>query len=235
MLLWQDTFLSFTYDRPPSNINYTCTIPQSHEPDTGYTFAEAIWTLCHALLDRARNESAERLDQPMVYLDRVNSIWDNLSPHLTSKTDCRTLQDHLERLAVHVHISYASSRLSRLIRDSVSQSSPTEAPKNIAFLYNSCLRNAADAIECFLEMHRLSDTVCRAWAFVHNAVSCALTIKFSKPNIPGQSYGNLVERLVSVLELEERKSSWEDGDSNVRQFGPYSRALRALKDTSDEV
>jgi hypothetical protein len=80
-------------------------------------------------------------------------------------------------------------------------------------------------------MHRLSANVCRSWAFVHNAVSCAFTLRSFGTTGVGGEYAGLVGRLIGVLEKEERMSSWEDADANVRCFGPYSRALRALRES----
>lgn len=45
----------------------------------------------------------------------------------------------------------------------------------------------------------------------------------------------LVERLIAVLELEERQSVWQDTDTNMWYFGPYSRALKALRETNDST
>ncbi|KAK3500500.1 hypothetical protein B0T13DRAFT_510616 [Neurospora crassa] len=41
----------------------------------------------------------------------------------------------------------------------------------------------------------------------------------------------LVQKLIAVLEKEERESEWLDADTNVRHSGPHSRALRALKES----
>lgn len=40
----------------------------------------------------------------------------------------------------------------------------------------------------------------------------------------------LAHRLMTLLESEARASEWYDADTNVRYFGPYSRALKALKE-----
>lgn len=85
-------------------------------------------------------------------------------------------------------------------------------------------------------MHRLAATVCRSWAFVHNAVSCALTLQSLVASGPQNSRADvLVNRLILVLEREEQQSVWQDTDTNVRYFGPYSRALKALRETSNSL
>lgn len=88
------------------------------------------------------------------------------------------------------------------------------------------------AIESFLDLHRYSASVCRSWAFVHNAVSCAITLK-SLNHVPVDERRKsdlLVQRLIAVLEKEEKDTEWCDDDTNVRYFGTYSRALKALRE-----
>ncbi|KAJ5432327.1 fungal-specific transcription factor domain-containing protein [Penicillium daleae] len=235
ILLWQDTFLSFTYDRPPSTITHSSSIPHNPESKTktksGYTFAESIFALCQILLDRARHQPTDTLTTTtLAYKHRIQNIWNDAAPFLIDKSACRTLQDHLERLALHVHINYGVCRLTRLILESVSDSTGaaakgTDIDIDIPALKTETIQHAADAVSNFLDMHRLSANVCRSWAFVHNAVS------FSGRWGSGGEYAGLVGRLIGVLEKEERMSSWEDADANVRCFGPYSRALRALRES----
>ena len=108
-------------------------------------------------------------------------------------------------------------------------------------LYNGaamdCVNQAMHAIESFLDLHRFSASVCRSWAFVHNAVSCAITLKGleTPPTEDQRNPDVLVQRLIAVLEKEEKDSEWCDADTNVRYFGPYSRALKALREIYREV
>lgn len=68
---------------------------------------------------------------------------------------------------------------------------------------------------------------------MHNAVSCAFTLRSFGATGAGCEHESLMGRLISVLQREERMSEWEDADTNVRCFGPYSRALRALMDSRE--
>lgn len=92
-------------------------------------------------------------------------------------------------------------------------------------------------VESFLDLHRFSSTVCRSWAFVHNAVSCAITLKSAEQMLPEETNRSeiIIQRLIVVLEKEERESEWVDTDTNVRHFGPYSRALKALREIYHET
>ncbi|OQE14457.1 hypothetical protein PENFLA_c038G08655 [Penicillium flavigenum] len=235
MLLWQDTFLSFTYDRPPNINKLSSSIP--HDPDAGpgRSFAECVCAICQVLLERARQDNTETPSEKLSFKSRMAAIFEDACPFLRDKAHCRSLQDHLERLALSIHICYTICRLCRLVLETASseESSPAVDVESIKVECTDC---AAQAVESFLDMHRLAATVCRSWAFVHNAVSCALTLQSLVASGPQHSRVDvLVNRLIVVLEREEQQSVWQDTDTNVRYFGPYSRALKALRETSNSL
>ncbi|PKY02990.1 Zn(II)2Cys6 transcription factor [Aspergillus campestris IBT 28561] len=242
-LIWQDTFLSFTYDRPSSSITMNCPIP--YTPHTnGLTFSESIFTICSILRDRTRQDlstSTTTTDPTQSALDakrQLESLRDSVAPSLRSKSHCQSLQDHLERLALNIHLGYAISRLTRVYMGSSLSNDPESDSETIPpAVAADAIHQAMQVIENFLDLHRFSASVCRSWAFVHNAVSCAISLRglTARVRVPvaglqGQDPDMLVRRLVAVLEKEEKESEWCDADTNVRYFGPYSRALKALRE-----
>ncbi|KAK4031515.1 fungal-specific transcription factor domain-containing protein [Parachaetomium inaequale] len=224
-LIWQDTFLSFTYDRPPSAVTMmNCPIPYTHRG--GHSFPECIFTICDILLGRTRQESSSTSTPLQRSLDckrQLEAVWDSAAPFLTDKSHCASLQDHLERLALGVHLGYGICRLSHdvlLLGDEASAA--------------DCMQSGLAAMESFLDLHRFSARVCRSWAFVHNAVSCAITLRGLETRRGGRNSNPRAEasvrRLIAVLEKEAKESEWCDADTNVRHFGPYSRELKALRE-----
>ncbi|KAI9367276.1 fungal-specific transcription factor domain-containing protein [Aspergillus egyptiacus] len=226
-LIWQDTFLSFTYDRPPSClITRNCPIPYTPNP-SGLSFHECIFRICHIILDQAQQEATGRASNEAHAADakrRLEGVWDAAAPFLTDKMHCTSLQNHLERLALGIHLNYSICRVTLVHLDTDS-------------LAMDCRSRAMQVIECFLELHRFSPTICRAWAFVHNAVSCAITLhRLSQvPTMTPTEAGALAQRLIVVLEKEARNSEWYDADTNVRYFGPYSRSLNALREVYSDL
>jgi len=263
------------------------------------------------MLDRSRQEHAAGANPDTADIlhqckKRLEHTVTEAAPYLRDEAHCKTMQEHLERLALKIHIAYAACSIYRLYLDGNNKlSAPTPSGMS-EHLSSSCrtliggyVIHASKAVQSFLDMYRLSPNVCRSWAFVHNAVSCAVTVKrylpvtppkstfstvnnhtvtsrsparsLSQPSTsgipsllnatqspPNSSAGNtpfthppapavvknfdnamntymefeqLVGQLISVLEREEKQSEWRDADTNVRYFGPYSRALGALKET----
>jgi len=235
MLIWQDTFLSLTYDRPPSSITGICPIPLTPYTE-GLTFQESVFTICKIILDRTQLENSGDSHPPMESAlesrRELESIWHTVAPFLRDKSRCISLQQHLERLALGIHLGYTICRFTWMYLDSARQEFSV-LPDTI----QDCVQQAIRPIESFLDLHRFSSSVCRSWAFVHNAVSCAITLKTAEQMLPEETNRSkiIIQRLIVVLEKEERDSEWVDTDTNVRHFGPYSRALKALREIYHET
>ncbi|KAK9775040.1 hypothetical protein SCAR479_08314 [Seiridium cardinale] len=238
ILLWQDAFLSFTYDRPPSTSLVTISIP--YESPAGFSFADSTLTVIKVILDRSREDPSKLNSPPRFehYKRQLGAVLENAAPFLQDKTNCRTLQEHLERLALHIHVGYARCRIFRLYFESNNIALTDKEPQTMEYS-----AHAVDVLQSFLEMHRLSPNACRASAFIHNVVSSAVALKALISKSPNSShpwdanFERCAHHLIQVLEREQEKSEWTDSDTNVRHFGPYSRALLALKETfcADQV
>lgn len=230
MLIWQDTFLSLTYDRPPNTINSNLPIPLTPSAE-GLSFQDSVFSICKIILERTRLEMSSDSELPIHSTlepqKKLKDLWDTVSPFLRERSRCTSLQQNLERLALGVHLGYAICRFTWIYVEGIKQYS---VPSNEI---GDCARYAMSVIESFLGLHRFSAGVCRSWAFVHNAVSCAMTLKsldsMLQEKVPRSEI--LLQRLIAVLEKEERGSEWIDADTNVRHFGPYSRALKALRES----
>lgn len=240
MLTWQDTFLSFTYDRPPISTNPGYTVPditENFRQTTGQTFAECVITLCQLIGERADRLRAnplasdqELLQLTIAYKQRFEQVLDAAAPFLTQKLFCRSLRDHLERLSLRIHAGYGICRFIRFYIQNVPPNSE-ESMEAHRSLSQECAWRAVEVVESFLDIYRFSASVCRSWALVHNAVSSAITLNLVGGLVGNARVEDLIQRLTSVLEREEKLSEWEDADTNKRYFGPYSRALKALKET----
>ncbi|KFY96814.1 hypothetical protein V500_02296 [Pseudogymnoascus sp. VKM F-4518 (FW-2643)] len=230
MAVWQDTHLSFSYGRPQSLV--TSSIPYESSQGSERSFVDSILSLCQVILDRAQSSNAIggkidfSIEVTLSYKDRLEGIFRDASPFLTDKSHSRTLQDHLERLALNIHVGYTICRICRLCLERT----PSTSSQYLQLLIY-CNERAALVVKSFLELHRLSDNVCRSWGFVQNAVSCAAILCMSsapadaRPPVPNA----LIEGLIMALENDEKESQWRDDDTNLRTSGPYSRALVALR------
>ncbi len=201
-----------------------CPIPYTHQKGGGHSFSECIFTICDILLARTRQESSSSspLQRSLDCKRQLEAVRDSAAPFLTDKSRCASLQDHLERLALGVHLGYGICRLSRDVLLLLGDEAGDAA--------EDCVRSGLAAIESFLDLHRFSARVCRSWAFVHNAASCAITLRGLEARVGSTRAEASVRRLIAVLEKEAKESEWCDADTNVRHFGPYSREVKALRE-----
>ncbi|PYH75716.1 hypothetical protein BO82DRAFT_323556, partial [Aspergillus uvarum CBS 121591] len=215
-LIQQDCFLSFTYDRPPSALPPTpgsTTAPpclSRQDPKGGLTFQASSLRICHLVLAQ---QPLTTPAQALTAKDQFLALQTSAARFLTDKRHCATLQQHLERLAFQIHLGYVICRMYRLYLDL----SAARDPK----IVEECMETAARVVTAFLDLYRLSKPVCRSWAFVHNAVSCAVTLRGLGVH-HGQADGvgetgaadELVQRLVGMLRFEATGSEWCDEDTN---------------------
>ncbi|GAD99121.1 Zn(II)2Cys6 transcription factor [Paecilomyces variotii No. 5] len=235
ILVWQDTFLSLTYDRPPNVMGRRCSIPHAPRSEPGRSYAESIFHVCDIVLDEALKKNSGDSDEDILRTAlrckrRLEGVIPDAAPHMIDKAYCKTLHQHLERLALTFHVGYAICRSCRIYFETAAE----DTPGNDSLFLDYSWR-AVHVVECFLDLRRLSAHLCRFWAFVHNAVSCAVILKSAVTSGLLQDRSAhiraLIDRLIAILEKDEKESSWLDDDTNVRHFGPHTRALTALKET----
>lgn len=208
MIIWQDTFLSFTYDRPPAA---TSTIlhndmfgahrhlvsSNSHSDSTKYSFTKAVFHVCLVILDWTRegttpttsfggNRRNSQIRSLLSFKRQFDLILQDSVAYLRDDLQCQTLQQHLERLGLQIHVASALCRMFRLCAEAVredrllGQGIPPvgqEEKQEEEQLMGDYAMHAAEAVKGFLDMYRLSPTVCRSWPFVHNAVSSAVMLR----------------------------------------------------------
>lgn len=242
MLLWQDSFLSFTYDRPPASLYIAGTIPIENPPGMGNSYATSVFRICQIILERERDEmttpgAVNTVESLLGYKRQLRGVLEEAQPFLRDKAWCTTLQENLTRAALHVHIEYLVCRAYRLCLECDDKAADQALRDSLATEY---LSSAAEVVQSFLDMYRLLPAVCRTWAFVHNVGSSAIPLKslpsVSRPLLESlvEQFMPLVQRLVGVLDNEAKACEWYDADTNVRQYGPCSRVAKALRETYGE-
>ncbi|CCC14055.1 hypothetical protein SMACR_08504 [Sordaria macrospora] len=148
MIIWQDTFLSFTYDRPPVA---TSTILHNdmfgahrnlsnkhgqHPDSTKYTFTEAVFRVCLVILDWTREGTAtsqspavlfgtdkdrrySQIRSLLSFKQQFNLVLEDSVQYLRDDSQCDTLQKHAERLGLQIHVASALCRMYRLCVDTL--------------------------------------------------------------------------------------------------------------------
>ena len=112
-IVWQDSLLSLCYDRPP----VTSTTGWSVEDffsgaDLSYT--DVMHYLCRLGLDITKDQSSRsEMSHSAALITNLDIVYRQSLPHLQSRDHCKSLQDHLEHLALKMHMSFSVSVLCR--------------------------------------------------------------------------------------------------------------------------
>ena len=243
MLMLQDCFLSHTYDRLPANPDLLGMIPDDIPQGEGDSYAKSVLKLTKLAVERTRDEAMRpgettSIENMLAHRRGYQAVLEEAQPFLVDKAKCRTLQEHLERAALHIHLGYVDCRTYRLCLERDNTTVDQTLRDSIATEY---LATATNVVQSFLGMHRLLPSVSRTWSFVHNVASSAIPLKNLK-SVSGavlkrlvEQFEPLVQRLIWVLEDEAKKCEWYDADTNVRQYGPCSRVARALRETYGDI
>lgn len=243
MLMLQDCFLSHTYDRLPANPDLLGRIPDDIPQGAGSSYAKSVLKLTKLTVERTRDEVMRpdetiSIDSMLTHRRGYQAILEEAQPFLVDKGKCRTLQEHLERAALNIHVGYVDCRTYRLCLERDNTTVDQALRDSLAAEY---LASATNVVQSFLDMHRLLPSISRMWSFVHNVASSAIPLKTLKSvsgavleGLVGQ-FEPLVQRLIWVLDDEAKKCEWYDADTNVRQYGPCSRVARALRETYGNI
>ncbi|RPA80539.1 hypothetical protein BJ508DRAFT_239883 [Ascobolus immersus RN42] len=215
-IVWQDTLLSFSYDRPSGATGGDLVILGT---DGGVrSFSESIYELCCIIRDLTNARSttgsidAMSMETILGYKSQLETLLYSASSPL------RTRQARLEALGLRIHIGYV---ISQLCHYTLRRPPPTISNSERTLLEEQVVQRPADVVRAFLDMMRLAPAVCRSWAFMHNALSCALLLRIfvgeGKFSPERKEVAGVLERLVACL------SEAEGGRG-------YAVALQALRE-----
>ncbi|PGH26873.1 hypothetical protein AJ80_01455 [Polytolypa hystricis UAMH7299] len=196
MVVWQDTHLSFFYDRPQSSIVMNRNIPYGPNMSQNRSFVDSILTLCWIIRDRAQKSATT-----LTYKKSLEDISQDACLFLTDKASCKALQNHLERLVLNIHVGYVICRICRLCIERTSTPSPI-----LLDLRSDCHNRALRVVQSFLDLRRLFVNVCHSWGFVQNAVSYATILGMPASDYQSQQVESrpLIERLGAILKRDEQ-------------------------------
>ncbi|EXJ93428.1 hypothetical protein A1O1_01820 [Capronia coronata CBS 617.96] len=118
-LAWQDSHFAVSYDRPTSSVLCMPDIPYAKFSTPGdRSYAETMFGIIRLTQEIVR----ERLLHPRSYMtwERIRKYTQEISDicsqgavHLREASQCHTMPQHLERLALRIHCAYLTSELCR--------------------------------------------------------------------------------------------------------------------------
>ncbi|RSL81398.1 hypothetical protein CEP51_005855 [Fusarium floridanum] len=224
-IVWQDALLSLAFDRPPASheMDLTSDLPalgQTGSSHVALSYRQAMNWLCHLTLlhTRTRDESSPLLTTSQL-LNDFDALESSLSPHLKYRRHCSSIRDIQEHYSLELHRNFT---LSTLCRPILSRQIRISLGTNDAAMWLNRFQNALKrSVLAFVRLRALSNLATRSWAFVHNGLSSALLLAFTRHLNDSEDFAEIQDHLV--------KSLAEGGEDAGRFSTAHKKALKALK------
>ncbi|KAL4747815.1 hypothetical protein BDW72DRAFT_7205 [Aspergillus terricola var. indicus] len=227
MTVWQDSLLSLCYDRPPiaSTRGWT---PDAHSLSQ-LSYTNLMHYLCWTALGiiGMQESAATEPNHNLTLLAELDSTYARAQPHLLRREDCRNLQQHLEHLALRMHVSFC---VSALCRPAIKTSPPFSEDSRYATLRTRARESLIIASKAFLDFQALSVVPLRTWSMVHTVLSSTLLLCTWQETRDDPECRDLQRRVISVFSDTNGKDT---GTSEYSQWlsTRHIRALITLRQT----
>ncbi|KAL4874270.1 hypothetical protein BJY04DRAFT_212200 [Aspergillus karnatakaensis] len=233
MTVWQDSLLSLCYDRPPivSNRGWSPDALLSTEPGLSYTslMHYLCWTAL-SVMDVNMNERADsELGHNITLLAELDRTYDRAQEHLQRRDKCRNLQQHLEHLALRMHVSFC---VSALCRPAIRSSQIVDDPRYMT-LRTRARQSLVESSQAFLDFQALSIVPLRTWSMVHTVLSSTLLLCTWQETRDDPQCKDVQQKVIEVFSVGNSNDGTGSRPSDYSQWlsARHIRALITLRQT----
>lgn len=225
MIVWQDSLLSFCYDRPPVASHRGWSFDNAVSSGRNLSYIDVMHSLCRLGLeittaDRNTQEMALSLDM----LNTLDNLYQQGQPHLRFRESCKSMQDNLENLALKMHVSLAASVLSRPAMKQAQALDPS-----YSILRERAKASLLDASKAFLEFQALSGIPLRTWSMVHTVLSSTLLLCLWEETRNDRETRDLQHRVIEVFSAGSINNSASASENGQWLSARHIRALITLR------
>ncbi|KAL4902693.1 hypothetical protein BDW74DRAFT_180395 [Aspergillus multicolor] len=227
MTVWQDSLLSLCYDRPPIVSTRGWTPDAQTWSQLSYT--NLMHYLCWIALGIIKMQETPESEptQNLKLLTELDSSYARAQPHLLHREDCRNLQQHLEHLALRMHVSFC---VSALCRPAIKTSLQCPDDSRYVSLRSRARESLVMASKAFLDFQALSVVPLRTWSMVHTVLSSTLLLCTWQETREDAQCRDLQHKVIAVFSGANGKDT---GSSEYSQWlsARHIRALITLRQT----
>ncbi|UJO22323.1 uncharacterized protein CLAFUR5_09190 [Fulvia fulva] len=219
-IIWQDSYLSITYDRNAAlDVN---TMPMPHHFGPVSSYHSSMYRMCKIMLDIVRDRSRvsssrEQVARVNQHREEIAAVMKDATDHLRDSRLCTTSQETLEHWALYLHTSYS---MSELCRPAISPSTSNEVIKSFKQV---CIENLINTVEAFLGLNNITIFARQSWAAIHRGLSCALLLGILGEHSRNERARKLIGRFVTLM--TDITSTVDPGEISA----PVQRGIAALR------
>ena len=230
-VVWQDTILSISHDRPTSTI---CTHAVTSGIDdldnlietsglilnttSSASYEDCLSRICsiiHGILSSRvpLPRTSSQLSSIESLCDALNQVQEKAKPSLQTQVIYTTRPEYGEYLALQFNLAYARSELCRPVVELEPDDVHSEDWPRVQGLQKIFTESAWDTIHTFLDIREFEPKLVRTWAAIHRVLSAALVLGVLTPeerrmdSNQRRGRGDPLERLTPVFEKMQAESS----------------------------
>lgn len=227
-LLWQDSLLSLSFDRPPARAS-SDPEPLLPQNTNGLSYIECMYAwsqIGRQLLEKTRHERAN-VDTMMHFLNMLDEINSKSQPHLRALSACTSRQSRMEHHAFRLQQAFCSSFVCRPALLCINAPGRDD---ELRIIIDRAQISLLETIQAFMALQSLTVLPLRSWSMIHAAIGAALLLQVQERTTQTQEIRTLQNSLINAL---SRECSGESGSASS-QTQPWLsvshlRALRTLK------
>ncbi|KAH8646116.1 hypothetical protein BX600DRAFT_157054 [Xylariales sp. PMI_506] len=174
-ILWQDALLSLCHDRLPIISRHPSFRNLDTVPEQSLTYVETMHAMCQLSLG-VLCEEHRNLESVSSSLSRLDALRCRTLPYLQSSEHCKSSREHLQYLALKMHMCFFITYICRpaIKNTSITQSSEWSPEQDM--LQARAEENLIESTRTFLDFQAVSSAPLRSWSVVHNVLSSVLLL-----------------------------------------------------------
>lgn len=232
-MAFQNSHFSLAYDRPSITMVSHPEIPLDQRSMPGHrSYFETLCRVISLSLDilRARlisGHSNARYHEIRDYMQHMQRIVAEATPHLRHRERCVTLKDHIERTELRLHSSYLLSVICRVSLDPHSHLDDHRR----AIVRQDCIANLISTVDAFVELHSVNPRSSRSWISLQRTIASAFLLVATRDGQCHPQTWGLIEKLEMVLAdhvYEDGAASHNGRTDSAKHLASSLRALREV-------
>ncbi|KAI9727008.1 MAG: hypothetical protein M1834_008590 [Cirrosporium novae-zelandiae] len=230
-VVWQDSLLCLCFDRPPAVAMHRRDNPIPTMDPSELSYTDAMYHICDIGLGTVVTRDSPQFDvnQSLQALLEIDDLRLHVKPHLQSKDNCKTFQQHFEYFAFRLHTSFLASVI---CRPAIRHVPSSQEQSKYTLLVERAKISLVNTAQAFLVFQSLSIVPLRTWSMIHSGLSSALLLGLWRETRDCPESRDLQRGIFKVFSSQEGEATETEilGDPNCAWLSKaHIRALLALR------
>ncbi|RFU30793.1 hypothetical protein B7463_g5534, partial [Scytalidium lignicola] len=233
-IMCQECLLSLCHGRNPTVPGNTEIINDSSSTTSNLTYRIAMLRISTLGISIMTSDKRSDYDKCLETLSAVDNLRRDVAPHLQSRENCTNQHQHLEHLALVIHMSFF---ISWICRPAIKSKSASADASRESILRRRARQSLIDVSQAFLDFQIISTVPLKMWSMIHAALCCTLILSVWEETKNDGECRSLTQQVIEIFSSE---STLKDNhasklDNNQWLTGQHIKALVSLRNAFNET